>query len=155
MSRATLPGSPGTASSSSRLAARKRSGLPKWFSKRRLRAGPAPYVDALHALLLRSHVDRGFEARDCGHGVDEQAYGEGMLARELPGEAQGDTDVAIVVDDGAKDVPAQRRSGHERSNYLSGNFNTKRLAAPAGRSATLKYNVTNEHRAHQPLVEEE
>ena len=40
MSRATLPGRPGTASSSSRLAPRKRSGDPKCCRMLRLRAGP-------------------------------------------------------------------------------------------------------------------
>src|SRR5919109_901175 len=42
ISRATLPGSPGTASSSSRLALRKRSGEPKCCRMLRLRAGPTP-----------------------------------------------------------------------------------------------------------------
>src|SRR3954454_15375270 len=41
-SRATFPGTPGTASSSSLVASRKRSGVPKWLSKSRLRAGPTP-----------------------------------------------------------------------------------------------------------------
>src|SRR3954454_3262209 len=41
-SRATFPGTPGTASSSSLVAWRKRSGVPKWLSKSRLRAGPTP-----------------------------------------------------------------------------------------------------------------
>src|SRR6187549_168029 len=42
ISRASLPGTPGTASSSSRLAARKRSGEPKWRRRARLRTGPTP-----------------------------------------------------------------------------------------------------------------
>ena len=40
--RAVLPGRPGTASSSSRLALRNASGEPKWLSSVRLRAGPIP-----------------------------------------------------------------------------------------------------------------
>src|SRR4051794_26915301 len=42
ISRATLPGRPGTASSSSLLASRKRSGVPKCWRIERLRAGPTP-----------------------------------------------------------------------------------------------------------------
>ena len=37
-----LAGSPGTASSSSRLAPTSRSGEPKWLSSARLRTGPTP-----------------------------------------------------------------------------------------------------------------
>src|SRR3954464_8016474 len=42
ISRATLPGRPGTASSSSRLASRNRSGVPKCWRIDRLRDGPTP-----------------------------------------------------------------------------------------------------------------
>src|SRR5581483_1715504 len=42
MSRASLPGMPGTASSSSRLARATCSGEPKWSRRARFRAGPTP-----------------------------------------------------------------------------------------------------------------
>src|SRR5262249_46623153 len=42
ISLASLPGTPGTASSSSRLAESSRSGEPKWRNRARFRAGPTP-----------------------------------------------------------------------------------------------------------------
>jgi hypothetical protein len=54
-SRASLPGIPGTASSSSREAARIASGEPKWLSSARFRAGPTPGNSSrIEAVIARS-----------------------------------------------------------------------------------------------------
>src|SRR5512143_2200893 len=55
ISRASLPGTPGTASSSSRLAVSSPSGEPKWRSSARFRAGPTPRTPSrTEAVIARS-----------------------------------------------------------------------------------------------------
>src|SRR6266567_976739 len=77
-----------------------------------LRASPAAHVDASCALLARRRIDLRRKARERPHVVDEQAHRDGVLAGELACKTPGDTDVAVIVDDAAEDVPARGGCGH-------------------------------------------
>src|SRR2546429_9834610 len=76
-----------------------------------LRASPAAHVDASCALLARRRIDLRRKARERPHVVDEQAHCDGVLAGELACKTPGDTDVAVIVDGGAEDVPARGGCG--------------------------------------------
>ena len=93
MSRATLPGTPGTASSSSRLAAINRSGDPKCWRSARLRAWPTPLIssstDPVIALSRRprwcSIANRCASSRTRCRSLEASESAARSIGTELPG----------------------------------------------------------------------
>ena len=77
------------------------------------RPAPAAQLDVLDTLRVARRVDAGREAGQRGKRVDEQAHGKRVLGRELTCEAPGDAqEDAVVVDEGAEDVPALEWGRH-------------------------------------------
>ena len=71
---------------------------------------PVADVDAVQLLLRQCRLQAGGDAGKAGQIVHPQAHREAVLVRQLPRQAPGDADVAVVVDHGAENVPALRHA---------------------------------------------
>ncbi|MNZ66714.1 hypothetical protein D3C78_849450 [compost metagenome] len=64
----------------------------------------------LHTLLplLRNlGVSVRADARECAEVVHPQAHSHALFGHQLPGQAPGHADIAVVVDDTTEDVPVR------------------------------------------------
>jgi hypothetical protein len=69
------------------------------------RRSPASNLHAVQSLGVAFGVDLRTDAAEGGQVVHPQSHRDAMLARQLPGQTPGHADVAVVVDDGAENVP--------------------------------------------------
>ncbi|MNH24312.1 hypothetical protein D3C79_842360 [compost metagenome] len=66
---------------------------------------PLAHIDALLPLLQRCGIGPGAHRHEGIQVVHPQAHCDFVLVHQLPRQAPGHADIAIIVDDGAKDVP--------------------------------------------------
>ena len=65
------------------------------------------HANGARDLIVAPRIERGFDVRERRDVVDPQRDRETVFRDQLPCQAPADAAVAVVVDDAAKDVPAQ------------------------------------------------